>query len=372
METGKKVMLALLVIAAMQFTASAASPCETGGVALSTAPWYCNQINSAVQNVWATWAPIVMIAVFFSFSVAAVIFMSGIVFRSEKVRNFGIGELYEAVATALIALLFMSLAAVLFGLVPALTVGPVNPYVTALTYISNTATVTQTAMTNLLNVVFIDMFYGTINTAVQTNGLPSGAGGTVGGFLTGSAFGNGSGIASALTLAVFTLFIIPARALLYLLLDGILVLNLQFYLMLFFMYTAIPVFLVPGIIFRSIFPVRNMGGIMIAIAIAFYMIIPTLFSVAYYFTNTGLTGSLGAYGQLIANDGAGTLAQTNAASLNAPLVQDVKGLQSLMGSYWLSILFYPTLIGAIGYESIRIIAQLIGGAVRTTGKLKAV
>lgn len=349
--------LVLLWLAPSLHAASPVPPCVSGSLVSQLPPWYCNQINGAVENVWVNYAPIVLIAVFLSFLIAVVIFMGGTVLRNEHIRNFGVGELYEAAATALIAILFMLLAAVLFGLIPALTAGPVNPYVTALGYISNTLSVSNSTIVAVYNIIMVDTFYGSIGFAVTVEG---------------QQYGATSLILSSLIFAIYSFFIIPARAIIYLLLDGMLILYFQFYLILFFMYAAIPVFLVPGIVFRAIFPVRNVGGIMIGIAISFYMIMPLLFSVAYYFTNTGLISTLGSESQLIQIHGAGTLAESNAASSSGLLVQDIGVLQSAMGSFWLAILFYPALIGAIGYESIRIIAEFIGGAVRTTGKLRGI
>ncbi len=359
MHATRTMLLASLALLLLSGTISAQSTlpaCLPGGEAYVTAQWYCDNINQYVAQIWTTWQPIVFIAIFLAFSIAGVIFMTGAALKNERIRNFAIGEIYEAAATTIIAVAFLFIAAVLFGILPAFATGPINPYPFALSYISSTISTTQTAMNNIFQVAMIDQFYGSISTAV-----------TVGGELN-----IGGQVVQTIFFSIFALFLIPARAIVYLLSDGLLILNLQFYLILFFMYTAIPVFLIPGIVLRSIFPVRNLGGIMIAIAIAFYLIMPVLFSVSYYFTNTGLIQTLNTYAQQIGANGQGTEAQTNAASPAAPLVTAVQGLQNAMGSFWLSILFYPALIAAISYESIKIIAEFIGGATRTSGKLRSI
>lgn len=343
----------LLLIGSL--AAQASSQCQSGGSVYNYAPWYCNNIEAYVANLWAGWQPIVLIAVFISFSIGGALFMIGVAFRNERVRNFAVGELYEATATSIIVIAFMFISAVLFGLLPAIATGPVNPYPFALSYISTTISSTQVTVSNVLYAVIVDEYYGSINVQMMAG-----------------YFGLGGQVLQSLTAAIFALFILPARTIVYLLGDGLLFLNVQFYLIMFFMYTAIPVFLIPGILLRSLFPVRNLGGIMIAIAIAFYLITPTLFSVAYYFTNFGLIQTLNNYAAQIGVSSQGTGSQTNAASPTAPLVTAVQGLQQTMGSFWLSILFYPALIAAISYESIKIIAEFIGGATKSTGRLRAV
>ena len=66
------------------------------------APWYCSQINQAVYNNWVSWLPIALLIVMASFSIATLLFIFGVAFRSERVKNFGVGELYEATASLII------------------------------------------------------------------------------------------------------------------------------------------------------------------------------------------------------------------------------------------------------------------------------
>ena len=95
--------------------------CQTGGTVNTVAPWYCSYLNPQIQQVWVNWLPILFIAISVSFSIATVIFLIGTVFHNDRLRTFGTGELYEAFATTIIVGLFMFLAAVMFGLLPAMT-----------------------------------------------------------------------------------------------------------------------------------------------------------------------------------------------------------------------------------------------------------
>src|SRR5208283_4732142 len=91
-------------------------------------------------------------------------------------------------------------------------------------------------------------------------------------------------IINVYSIPVTIFFIDPALAISGFLADGISVLYAEYYLIIFFATAAIPAFLVPGVVLRSIFPTRALGGVLIALAIGFYLIMPTLFAVAFYFT----------------------------------------------------------------------------------------
>ena len=350
---------ALLALLAGMSGAQATSQCASGGTANALAPWYCSQINQAVEGIWASWAPIAAVTISLAFLIAAVIFMIGAAMRNDKVRNFGIGEMYEAAATAIIAILFLSLCAVLFGLLPAITSGPVNPYVTALTYISNTVSTTQATLSTLWGMIVINMFYASLSVTFVGTTVKAAS----------PLLQAAPDIIFQTAKAVSVFFTFPAIDVAALLADGLLALSAEFYLILFFMYAAIPVFLMPGIILRAIFPLRGVGGVLIAVAISFYLVMPLLFSVAYYFTSTSAMGQLNAANAALLAHGQGTLAQSNADTATSPLVTDVKGLSSDMGSFFLSVLFYPGLILAITYVAMREIAEFIGGVSKISGKM---
>jgi hypothetical protein len=358
MKRTTKTLLFFLLLATLMFRNASAqdiSNCQNGGTTNTVAPWYCSQINQAVASVWSKWEPIGLIAVMLAFLIAALILMFGIALRNENIKNFGIGEIYEATATALIVIFFLMISAILFGIIPAFVTGPVNPYSTSLSYINSTINTTQVAITNLYNVVMIDSYAGSIIIDVK-----------IASFSLASTI---SSVVSPLASIITNLFIIPAQVISGLLMDGLLALTAQFYMILFFMYIAIPVFLIPGIIFRAIFPLRSVGGMLMAVAISFYLVMPILFSIAYYFTNTSAISQLTEASAAISANGQGTQSQTNANSPMAPLVLAVNKLKSTMGGYFLSILFYPALILALTYYSMTIIAEFIGSIPKRTSRL---
>jgi len=314
------------------------------------APWYCSQINQAAYKVFTDWEPVLMLAVLFSFMIAAVIFVAGIAARNSKLRSYGIGEFYEAGASLIFVVFFMLLAALIFGIIPGLYIGE-DPYNTSLTYIYNTIDATQGLLTALYNPAMLAYFYTSISITVSTLATVS----TILGY-------------AAIPLEI--LFIIPATALSSLLVEGLLVLYAEFYLILFAMYASIPVFLIPGIFLRSIMPTRSVGGLLIGAAIGFYFILPTLFSIAFFFTSKGTMQTFIAATAQLNSISQGSNAITNGALPNGQnsIPQEIKTIQEGMGSFWISVIFYPALILALTYFSITTIADLLGG-MRPSGGL---
>ena len=339
------VLLSVLLISIA--SAAGSSYCNTGGTIQSAAPWYCSQINVQAQSVWAQWAPLAMTVAMLSYMVGVIIFVAGIALRNQKIRNFGVGEMYESLASMLIVVGFLFLTAVLFGLVPSMVTGPINPYNTSLSYIATTINTTSSLASRLFIIGALDRYYASITPQVCfLNSLIT--------VCTPTEF-RPFGI-------TVLLFYWPAWALMQFMLDALISLYTQYYFILFFLYAGIPVFLIPGVILRAFLPTRGVGGMMIAIAIGFFVVMPVLFSVAYYFTNLGALKALSNTYATITQYGAGAGAQTNAISPNSPLVLAVANANSVMNGFWLSILFFPALILAITYSIVTNIANLIGGA----------
>ncbi|MGC8675948.1 MAG: hypothetical protein ACP5T3_00315 [Candidatus Micrarchaeia archaeon] len=322
-------------------------------IAQAVAPWYCNQINQAAAAIWAKWEPIAAVAAFASFVLAVIIFTIGIAIRNNKVKEFGIGEMYEAVATIIMVVMFLFISATMFGILPAITTGNIDPYTVALTYISKNINETLYLQRIMFNSYMIGSYYASISLIVSIgdSSIP---------------------ISMLWNLPVTVYYLLPVDAISSIVLEALLLLYTEFYMILFFMYASIPVFLIPGIVLRALFPTRSVGGMMIAIAIGFYFIMPILFAVAFYFTSSSALASVYSGAQAIAANGQGSSSITNAISPTSPLVLAIKNIQSGMGAYWMSILFYPALIIAIVYESIMVIGEFIGGFAKSSGLLRAI
>lgn len=364
---GKKmfILYALLIMALLSSMPHAAAPTPSqcgllpssmAAVLKSTAPWYC-PINGQIYSVWASELPIALVALLLAFTIAALIFMIGVAFKSERIRNFGIGELYESTASAIIVVLFLYISAVVFGLGPAAVVGGINPYATALNLMLSTINQAEILYSSIYPIYLTDTFYTSITADIYIQD-----------------YNITAPISYAKLLYTFplqTFFIQPSLALTGFLTDGIAALYAQYYLIVFFSIAAIPVFLVPGVIFRIFFPTRALGGVMMAIGIAFYLVMPTLFAVAYYFTTPQLLHGLQSTTAQLNRWGGGTGSQQNALGPTSPLAESLSSTQSAMSSFWLLILFYPALIIAVSYVFITQVANFIGGANRVGGKMRS-
>ena len=344
-------VLLLLIFISMNSagaSSSAGSYCSASGQVQIAAPWYCSDINVQAQAIWSQWSPLALIVVLLSFLLGVMIFMAGMVSRNQRVRNFGVGEMYESIASALMVGMFLFITAVIFGLLPSVVTGPLNPYTTSLSYIATTINTTSSVAARLFAIASVDRYYASITpTLCFLNTFES---------VCTPSFKPFS--------ITILLFYWPSWALMQFMLDALLSLYVQYYFILFFLYAGIPVFLIPGIILRAFMPTRGVGGMMIAIAIGFFLVMPVLFSVAYYFTSTGAVKGLANTYATLTRYGTGTSAQTNALSPYSPLVLAVANANSVMSGFWLSILFFPALILAITYSVVTNLALIIGG----TGK----
>jgi hypothetical protein len=332
----------------------------------SQEPWYC-PISTQITNNWEKWLPVMLIVSMISFLIAAVIFMVGVVLGSAKIRNYGAAEFYEAIATAIMVVAFVYICAVVFGLGPGNLVGNINPYARAFNLIGTTIASAQGMYSSL---------YSSTLGAAEFASVTVGIGGP-GSSLTRSNFAKEEVVAAitsttlhATSFLTQVLFINPASVLSQFLIDGMAVLYAEYYLLVFFSVAAIPCFLIPGIIFRALLPTRGLGGVMIAMAIGFYLVMPALFATVYYFTAPQfITNTNIANAQLQSASLSGGLVSSSAS----PLVQDLNNAQAALSGFWMLVLFYPAMIVAFTYSFIVQLSKLIGGTYQSgaQGRLRS-
>ncbi|MDE1860428.1 MAG: hypothetical protein KGH72_01795 [Candidatus Micrarchaeota archaeon] len=350
-------LIALAVLSVAVTILYAQSPLTTycsppSGIVEVVAPWYCSHINLAVAANWSAWEPVAIASITVSFLIAVIIFMSGIAFKNERLRTYGVAEMYEALATALIVLMFLFIAAIMFGLLPGLTAGSLDPFDASLTYMAHTLNATSNLATSLFITTSTAKYYASFSLSTCTP----------------LECENALGIFTAV---MDYIFFYPGFGIMVFLFDGLFSVYVQYYLVLFMLYAAIPAFLIPGVIFRAFIPTRHVGGMLMAIAIGFYFIMPILFSIAYYFTSP-VSSTLAASTAVI-NRYNGNTQQivTDAINPGSPLVSQLTNVQTTFGTFWLSILFFPTLIVALTYAFIIQIAEFIGGMARTSSRLRS-
>ena len=361
------ILSVFLLLAVLANHAHAASPPSCGllpsGLAAQISnnePWYC-PINEQMYTQWANDLPLAGVALLISFAIATIIMMVGVALKSDKLRNFGIGELYEALASTIIVGMFLYVAAVMFGIIPALFVGNINPFPTALNLMTSTIQQAQTVYANYFNEYLLLKFIYSISPFIK---------------VTGTSFKisvSSAQLTPFYDIPLEILYISPLSTLGWMLSDGSMALWAEYYILVFFSVAAIPAFLVPGVVLRSIFPTRALGGMLMALAIGFYLVMPTLFAVAYYFTAPGILQQL----QTSAAQSTRFMPSSTTLSSITPTSPEVLQLQSTlqntqsaMSGFWLLILFYPVLITSLTYAFVTQVAQFIGGAAKSGGRLR--
>lgn len=361
MDMKKMLLIAAVFLTFAVVTAGAqATTCPT--IVSTTEPWYC-PINQQIAAQWLADLPTAMIFIFLSFAIASIIFMVGVVFRSDRIRGFAVGEFYEAIATAIIIGAFLYLCAIIFGLIPGVTVGAINPYATAFNLMYTTVNTANQEYTALFSEFYAIDFTVTPQIQLEVLGESTGTTKAILGYvgLAPQTFIN------LYRIPVTIYFLDPTIAIAGFIVDGVAALWAEYYLLVFFSVAAIPAFLIPGIFFRSLFPTRALGGILIAIAFGFYLIMPALFSIIYYFTTPTVQRDMSS----------ATLAaerlqyvDTSASSATSPLVQQLNNVKSSLNGFWLLIFFYPGLIMSITYAAIRQMAEFIGRSVNYSNRVR--
>ena len=320
------------------------------------APWYC-PINQQIGSLWSGYVGYAVIAVLIAFGIAAMIFMVGAATKDERIRTYGVGEIYEALASAIIVGMFLYIAAALFGYFPATFVGQINPYAISLHFINGLINQTGT----LYHAMFLAQFKINLVASYKLDITVPAL----------NALSVGAGFIPIGTQLLGYLFTEPVKLFLPFLVDAIWVLYTEYYLIIFFAIAALPVFIIPGVILRAFIPTRSLGGMMIAMGIGFYLIMPTLFSVVYYFVSPSLQAQMAAEAaqvNVLANSNNNAVA--NAQSATSPLVTELGTITSTINTFWLLILFFPPTIAGMMYAMIIQIAEFIGGASQTVTRLR--
>ncbi len=399
-------VIAIIMLSYISLTAGAAGPS-------SCAAPTGQPIQNEICNTWNGMLPIAVIAVLLSFTIAAIIFMVGTASKNERIRSFGVGELYEALATAIIVGSALLIAGLLVQTIPVTLLGLFSPgsSVPATTdpYVLSTSAILYTI--NTIQIEYDCVLYGNGGSSIGqapppppplgTGSQPSGppcpyvSGSTpalinpVGGAVTGStnfvflsayttwavqiSAGSGyisSNIFTAIVqfalgnvLPIYRTFIyadlqLPETVVLAFLNDGLFVLWALYYLILFFSFVG-PVFVTLGIIFRAFLPTRALGGILISTGIGFFVVAPVLFALLY-------SPSVNPYPTTLSYNACGgvNVFPSFICSTFGPIA-------SVLSPLWLQAIFYPILITALTYTFVTQVANFVGASAQMGGRLRA-
>jgi len=402
----KKSRLALPILLFSMLAAVAFAQVGSG----SYGPYSCNLgfLSSSIQmevcNVWSGMFPLAVIAVLLSFTIAAMFFMIGTATKLDRLRNFGIGELYEAIATALIVGSFFLISGLILQTIPSTLINNLgsaaggtpsititDPYVVATNALLTTVNETEWSYDCIVNGNTAPGQGSALGGGVANpppDGLAacpftSGENASFGG-LSGVQFQSplstnyafisavttqnieidiGTGIGGALGIGLLTngisllelfaqiAYMFPEGLVASFLIDGLYVLWGIYYLLMFFSVIG-PVFVILGIVFRAILPTRALGGMMIAMGMGFYLVAPTLLAFLY-------SPGVNPYPSNLNANACGGLISSSFIPSTCHLFGTILGV---MNGLWLQIVFYPILVIAITYSFVTQLANFIGAS----------
>ncbi len=369
-------LAALINISGAQLCATGQTPFSGAGFANGqpTQAYYQQQL----QNSWTNNFPIALVAVLVAFAIATIIFMIGAASKNDTLRNFGIGEIYEAVSTAIIVGMFIIIATIALNLNisflgasstapqsnPALVANAAtDPYYYAFNGICTTITDVQGVYDSLLN-------GGTYQVDYQGQYF------TAGGSAPTQATGY-KGVMELLSISLSVTYmglpllnqivavvsdtrsislnsqvIVPSIAVASFLIDALYLLWSEYYLIFFFSIVG-PIFVAVGAIFRAILPTRAFGGMLIALGIGLFIVLPSILAFMYTLNPSPCAVGLCPY-------------QTQWYS-GIPFNNIVQGF---LNRLWLIILFYPLMAIALTYAFVTQLGNFIGASSQMGGRIR--
>ncbi len=372
--------LFLLVVLAMALTATA-NYSGAASVAIPSGPCSvpASFTQAQVDGIWDTEMPVAFVAVSMAFIIALIIFMIGAAAKSDRLRNFGIGEIYEAMVSAMFVIAFAALAALILQTIPQSglnvvfgTPGPTytgaqvtDPFVTATsgicTLVGNVETIYDQALNgnpgacNGACIVFLpsSLVLPCLDTALNEGGYMN-----IQCFLTYTMsidFYDEVKIQPFQLVGILYLtqlyqdYVVPEQVAGAVATDALYLLWAEYYLMQYFEILG-PIFITAGVIFRVVLPTRAFGGVLMAIGIGFFVIMPVILSIAFTIPPVPVSTGIPTIGG------------------SQPGVQN---LSSELDALWITITVYPALAVALTYSFITQLATLIGASASMGGRLRA-
>ncbi|MGC8688172.1 MAG: hypothetical protein ACP5RQ_02110 [Candidatus Micrarchaeia archaeon] len=309
----------------------------------------CNNVgNNFILGEYCTSLPILLLAILINFLISALLFLMGSALKNERWRSMGVGELYEAIAGAMIVGLFLYIAWVFlevvpFSLAPNVLSGSTNPIYFTLTSIAHI----ENSLESSFSQVYISYFNWMLILSYQNN-------------IKVSSITVPINI-GAIAFPLIITEVLPLYAIAQFLIDAMYILWAEYYLIVYASLAAIPVFIIPGVFLRAFFPTRPLGSMMIAIGMGFLLVMPTLFAFAF----SAICAPSNGGSMSVTSCNIGTVLPSKAQGLFN------NGISYYIAPFWIMVLFIPALIIALTYAFITTTANFLGQAASMGGRLRA-
>lgn len=319
--------------------------------------WY-NPCKAKLESQWSLWGPIAMSGVLVAFLVSALAYMIGIGFDLRELRMWAKSELYQAFASAVLVGGLIALSYVMLDEGMAVILGQgANPFNIGFNYLESIAR----PMIDAARTVYTANFYVE---AVSTFYSYQNMGGGQHNFL----------------LFLKPLISDPLHLALHFIIQVLIVVYFQEAMLSFFQQKMFSVLLPLGVFLRT-FPVtRGAGGLIIAIAIGFFFVYPTMFAFVARMAEGGASME-----EALALAKASTVgidfsqysacehdfesaAKVGEEQASPAVIAKVNQFHSFIPPILLKAIFYPMIIMAVTISFIRIMAPLLGSDISEIGQ----
>ena len=320
----------------------------------AAAPWYQGQYNS-VAGTWQTWGPISMVGVIVAFLVVAVAYMFAVGFDMPELKMWAKSEFYQALASAVLVAGLASMTFLMLDQGMAKIIGTsIDPFNIAHFYLSDMEA----------------MLHSKYQWAYWSNYMAEGA-------TTLSLYQNAESYELYFLAFLKPLIIEPLHLAGYYIIQFLVIISMWKGILIFFKETAFAAFLPLGVFLRIFPPTRGAGGLLIAIAIGFFIVFPTMFAFIAMMSEgdilTGLEGGGPNIGVDLADFNACEhdvegVAQSAEANTDPAVLSAINTYFSFLPVLWVKVLFYPIVVMAVTVTFIKVLAPLLGSDVSEIGQ----
>jgi len=315
---------------------------------MAAEPWYQSEYGR-VAEIWNVWAPVAFAGVTVAFLVVAVAYMIAIGFDLPELKMWAKSEFYQALASAVLVGGFLALTWVMLDEGMAKILGQnVNPFKMADAYLSDLSVKLQ----NLYRWNYFKNF-------------------GVEGISTISIYVNATGIDISPLAFLKPLIIEPLHLANYYVIQFLIIIAMWQGILNFFKTSAFATFLPLGVILRIFPPTRGAGGLLIAIAIGFFIVFPTMFAFIMMMTEEEnalgeeLKGEKASVGVDLAAFNAcehdiESAAKVAEEQTDPTILSKINTYYFFLPVIWLKILFYPLVVMAVTVTFIKVLSPLLG------------
>jgi len=243
--------------------------------------WYIQNYDKELQDIWKEYQPLALIAVLASFTIASFLYGLGIMLNNERLRNYGMAELLESVASLLMVGFFIILLQILVHtFFPVVTEGAtpeqqqlikVGPFAYLDAKLAMIQKISNKTFVQIIYVLEPLYFISSVKIEPAEADITSGlqAATLLGGVFT-------EWVQRFLSIFIGTLVEFANY-----IFSGLKALSFQRALLKFFGESALTVFLPLGVVLRIFPPTRGAGGMLIAMAFSFFFVFPSIYLIFY-------------------------------------------------------------------------------------------